>query len=83
MDGKDSIVTNDGSGSSEMSGIFKRTEEPKTKENNYRIEMEKMRDDVRDILSMMKAQNQNRSVGHPQIQAERIPAQEICNIEAP
>ncbi|KAI0990928.1 hypothetical protein K3495_g17259, partial [Podosphaera aphanis] len=66
-----------------MSSIIKRMEEQEIRENNYRMEMEKMRDDMRDILSMMKDQNRNRNEGHPQIQTESIPVQEICKNEAP
>ncbi|KAI1004404.1 hypothetical protein K3495_g3806 [Podosphaera aphanis] len=55
----------------ELTILLKRLEDQETRENNYRVEMEKMRADLQSVLSLMKTQIDNQN--NEQVQSTNIP----------
>ncbi|KAI1003822.1 hypothetical protein K3495_g4387 [Podosphaera aphanis] len=55
----------------ELTILLKQLEDQETRENNYRVEMEKMRADMQSVLSLMKTEIDNQN--NEQVQSTNIP----------
>ncbi|RKF63823.1 hypothetical protein GcM3_136019 [Golovinomyces cichoracearum] len=59
-------------GGAELTNLLKRLEDQEIRENNHRIEMEKMRTDMQTILSIIERQNDEQI--HERVQSTNLPA---------